>query len=213
MKLWLKRNLASGIIVIAPIAVTFYVIYWVYSKFASLPGSDIFNRTEIPIVNEFIKVIVSIVLIVALLLVVGSLVRTAFGVILQNQLDKIANRIPGIRLVYNATKMGIQTLLGETEEFQKPAKLDVQGLRFTVFKTGNRADDGREIIFLPTAPNITSGLVIEVKSDRIIETEEDTEDALTRILSAGFGDSNWATPSDVEEFAEEEDDEKGVTDE
>lgn len=198
MKSWLKRNLASGIIVIAPIAVTLYVVYWVYSRFAGLPSADIFNVTGIPLVNEFIKVIVSVFILLLLLAVVGSLVRTAFGVLLQNQLDKLANRIPIIRLVYNATKLGIQTLLGETEEFQKPAKMDVKGLRFTVFKTGNRAEDGREIIFLPTAPNITSGLVIEVESDRIIETDEDVEEALTRILSAGFGDSDWASPVDQE---------------
>lgn len=184
----------SGVIVIAPVAVTLYVVFWVYSKFASLPGAELFNLTGFGLVDEFIKVLVSIILLVVLLAVVGSLVRTAFGVILQNQVDKVANRIPGLRLVYNATKMGIETLLGETEEFQKPAKMEIQGLRFTVFKTGNRAEDGREIIFLPTAPNITSGLVIEVDSDRVIETEEDTEEALTRILSAGFGDSNWTTP-------------------
>jgi uncharacterized membrane protein len=62
-------------------------------------------------------------------------------------------------------------------------------MRMTAFKTGKSTDDGREVLFLPTAPNITTGYVIEVESDEYVETNESVEDALTRILSAGFGDT------------------------
>ncbi len=60
----------------------------------------------------------------------------------------------------------------------------------TAFKTGKVADDGRVVLFLPTSPNITTGYVIEVEPERITELDEDVEDALTRVLSAGFGDAN-----------------------
>lgn len=59
----------------------------------------------------------------------------------------------------------------------------------TAFKTGKSTEDGRDVLFLPTAPNITTGYVVEVKPDRYTEIEESVEDALTRILSAGFGES------------------------
>jgi uncharacterized membrane protein len=58
----------------------------------------------------------------------------------------------------------------------------------TAFKTGKRTQDGREVLFMPTAPNITTGFVIEVDPDQFTETDERVEEALTRILSAGFAE-------------------------
>ena len=54
-------------------------------------------------------------------------------------------------------------------------------------------------MFLPTAPNITTGFVIEVDPDDITETDERVEEALTRVLSAGFGDQDTGVPIDVED--------------
>ena len=188
MKSWLKRNLAGGIVVIAPVLATIYVVLWGYNKLAALPGATLFELTGVGIVDEFIKVVVATVVIVVGLAVTGWLVRTALGVFVHRRLDDLANRIPGLRLVYNATKMAIETLLGDTGEFQTPVKIELGPVRVTGFKTGNRTPDGREIVFMPTSPNITSGYVIEVEEDDLEETDESVEDALTRILSAGFGE-------------------------
>jgi len=59
----------------------------------------------------------------------------------------------------------------------------------TAFKTGKTTDDGRDVLFLPTAPNITTGYVVEVEPDVYTEIDETVEDSLTRILSAGFGEN------------------------
>lgn len=49
------------------------------------------------------------------------------------------------------------------------------------FKTGNCAPDGREVVFIPTAPNITTGFIVELDGS--------VEDALTRVISCGFGEA------------------------
>ena len=86
----------------------------------------------------------------------------------------------------------------------------------TAFKTGREAPDGRKLLFLPTAPNITSGFVIEVDEEDIIETDENVEEALTRILSAGFGerdDTPAGIPIDVvEEKRDRESEDRPTTD-
>jgi uncharacterized membrane protein len=104
------------------------------------------------------------------------------------------NQLPGLRVVYNASKMAVETAVTGTADLQKPVRLEVwDGLRMTAFKTGQRTDDGRELLFLPTAPNITTGFVIEVEPDRYEEVDERVEDALTRVLSGGFGETRDAT--------------------
>lgn len=208
MKARIKRNLAGGIIVLAPIAVTAFVVLWIYNRIIAIVPSrldKLLAITSYPTINQLIRLAVVVTIIVVLLFVIGLVVRTTLGVILQRWLDELANRIPGLRMVYNATQLAIETLLGGTSEFQTPVKVEVKGMRFTAFKTGNRTEDGREIIFLPTAPNITTGFVIEIEPERVEETEENVEEALTRILSAGFGDKKSRTlVEDLDDFVEDE---------
>ncbi|MFA9426337.1 DUF502 domain-containing protein [Natronorubrum sp. A-ect3] len=201
-----KRDFASGLIVLGPILVTLYVIYWLYGLIAGMTPGLILEaealESLIPGDNEqaqqtreqlaqFLRVVVALTVFVILTFSVGYLMRTTVGGLVERLVDNIANRVPVMRVVYNASKMAAETAFGEQESLQKPVKLETwNGLRMTAFKTGKMTDDGREVLFLPTSPNITTGFVIEVKSDRITELDEDVEDALTRVLSAGFGDAN-----------------------
>ncbi|AGB38388.1 DUF502 domain-containing protein [Natronococcus occultus] len=201
-----KRDFASGLIVLGPILVTLYVSYWLYGFIAGLtPGMILDEAALRPLIPgdggqaqqtreelaQFLRVIVALTVLVILTFSVGYLMRTTVGGLVERLLDNVANRVPVIRVVYNASKMAAETAFGEQDSLQKPVKLETwDGLRMTAFKTGKVTEDGREVLFLPTSPNITTGFVIEVEPGRITELDEDVEDALTRVLSAGFGDSN-----------------------
>ncbi|MBV0925361.1 MULTISPECIES: DUF502 domain-containing protein [Haloarcula] len=198
-----KRDFASGLIVLLPIIVTLTVIIYLYGILASaaffIPAIDsgLLIALGVPAdaatarAVEFARVFVALVLFVLLVFSVGYLMRTAFGDIVERALDDAMNHVPGLRVVYNASKMAVETAVSGTDELQKPVKLEVwDGLRMTAFKTGKTTDDGRDVLFLPTAPNITTGFVIEVSPEDYEETDERVEDALTRILSAGFGDTH-----------------------
>jgi uncharacterized membrane protein len=125
-----------------------------------------------------------------LVLAVGYLMRTTAGGLFEGVIDDVANRVPGLRVIYNASKMAAETALGGTDSLQTPVKITTwDGMRMTAFKTGKTTDDGRLVLFLPTAPNITTGFVVELEPEDVTETDETVEEALTRILSAGFGDS------------------------
>jgi uncharacterized membrane protein len=177
-----KRDFASGLVVLAPLLVTLFILFWIYRRIAGIPvGPD----------DPRIRVAVTILVFVLLVFAIGYLMRTTVGSVLESALDDVMNQLPGLRVVYNASKMAVETALGGTDSLQSPVKLEIwNGLRMTAFKTGKTTADGRELLFLPTAPNITTGFVIEVEPDRFEEIDESVEDALTRILSAGFGDTN-----------------------
>jgi uncharacterized membrane protein len=178
-----KRDFGSGLIVLLPLVVTVVFLAWIYGYLARIP--------ILPNVAGPIRVVLTLLTFVLLVFSVGYLMRTALGAVLERALDDLMNHLPGLRVIYNASKMAVETALSGTGELQKPVRLEVwNGLRMTAFKTGNRAPDGREILFLPTAPNITTGFVIEVEEDRYTEISDDVEDALTRLLSAGFGNND-----------------------
>jgi len=192
-----KRDFASGLVILLPLLVTVIVLVWIYNRLARVP---------IPVDTEPVRVLLSIVIFVLLVFSVGYLMRTAVGSVLERTIDDLMNQLPGLRVIYNASKMAVETALSGPSDLQAPVRLEVwDGLRMTAFKTGKTTTDGKEILFLPTAPNITSGYVIEVDKSRYEEIDDSVEDALTRILSAGFGEKNGerADRSIMETFGEE----------
>ncbi len=185
-----KRDFASGLIILVPLLVTIIVLAWLYSYLTRvpIPVDSLADAYGLP--AEPLKVLLTLVIFVLLVFSVGYLMRTAVGAVFETALDDMMNSLPGLRVIYNASKMAVETAIGGTGELQAPVRLEVwDGLRMTAFKTGNRTTDGREVLFLPTAPNITTGFVIEVEPDRYYEIDDSVEHALTRLLSAGFGES------------------------
>ena len=180
MATW-KRDFASGLIVLTPILVTILVLVWLYGRIAALP---IVRQMPDPF-GALIAVAVFIMLVFS----IGYLMRTTAGRLVEDQLDTAMNRVPLIRVLYNASKLAVETAVGGTEDLQNPVRLETwDGSRMTAFQTGKRTDDGCEVLFLPTAPNITTGYVIEVDPERVEPTGESVEQALTRVLSAGFAE-------------------------
>jgi uncharacterized membrane protein len=192
MSSW-RRDFASGLVILVPILVILWVLNILYSNIVSLP--------VIKDLRQPFGFFVAIVVFVMLVLSVGYLMRTTAGRLFESYLDAAMNRVPLIRVLYNASKLAVETALTGTEDLQKPVRLETwPGIRMTAFKTGKTTQDGREVLFMPTAPNITTGFVMEVDPDDITETDEKVEEALTRILSAGFAEdqSNAGIDIDVE---------------
>ncbi|WP_049997637.1 DUF502 domain-containing protein [Halococcus sediminicola] len=189
-----KRDGTRGLVVLVPIIVTLYVLAFVYNAIASLPFIE-------AIQPAIVRVPLTLAVFALLVFGVGYLMRTASGPLVESAIDDVMNSLPGLRVVYNASKMAVETAVTGTADLQTPVKLETwDGLRMTAFKTGKRTEDGRDVLFLPTAPNITTGFVVEVSPDQYQETDERVEDALTRVLSAGFGETNdTGVPIDVED--------------
>lgn len=193
--------MASGLVVVVPVLVILFVLNWLYTKVAELPIVD-----TLP---PYYGVPVAIVVFAMLVLSVGYLMRTTIGRLFETGLDSAMNRVPLIRILYNASKLAVETALTGTDDLQKPVRLETwPGIRMTAFKTGQTTADGQEVLFMPTAPNITTGFVIEVDPGRIEETGESVEEALTRILSAGFAEEDRAIDIAVEDPAEATDGEE-----
>jgi uncharacterized membrane protein len=202
-----KRDFASGLIILLPILVSLYVLAYLYGVLAGAPFSLVITPETLMdlglsngLANNqylltFVRVLTTLAVFILLVFSIGYLMRTAMGDYAESQLDDLMNQVPGLRVVYNASKMAVETAVSGTEDLQTPVKIEPwEGMRMTAFKTGKSTPDGRDLLFLPTAPNITSGFVVEVEPENYEEIDERVEDALTRILSAGFGDTDEETP-------------------
>jgi uncharacterized membrane protein len=198
-----KRDFASGLVILVPLLVTAYIIVWLYLALTAVPlpvDSQEIQLWNLSLdVQEPLRVALTLVIFVLVVFSLGYLMRTTFGDVIESGIDRVMNQLPGLRVVYNASKMAVETVVSGADELQEPVKIETwQGMRMTAFKTGQTTEDGRDVLFLPTAPNITTGFVVEVEPDSYTETDERVEEALTRVLSAGFGEAEQTSiPVDV----------------
>jgi len=198
-----KRDFASGLVILVPLLVTSYIIVWLYLALTAVPLPVDSQQVDLGTLSfnlqEPLRVALTLVIFVLVVFSLGYLMRTAFGDVIESGIDRVMNQLPGLRVVYNASKMAVETVVSGADELQEPVKIETwQGMRMTAFKTGQSTPDGRDVLFLPTAPNITTGFVIEVDPDSYEKTNERVEEALTRVLSAGFGEAEQTSiPVDV----------------
>src|SRR6056297_1361141 len=125
-----KRVFASGLILIGPILVTLYVVYRAYAIVAGITPTAVVDAQALQgvIDNEPTRVAIAHVLRLAISLTVfvlvtigiGTLTRTTVGDLFARGVDGVANRLPGLRVVYNASKIAAETTIGEEQALQEP---------------------------------------------------------------------------------------------
>lgn len=182
-----KRDLGSGLVVLVPLLVTLYAAMWLFLFVAGLPLVGVVD-------DPLTRVAIALVVCVLSVALTGMTMRTAAGAVARRWIDTAINRVPVLRVVYNASQLAVETAVSGDTQLKEPVKITTwMDARMTAFKTGNTTDDGLMLLFMPTAPNVTTGYVIEVDPANVEPTDETVEEAMTRLLSAGFGDRNRPT--------------------
>lgn len=188
---WLNQQfIKRGAVVVAPVIVTLYIVFWLVQRIEAIPGMALLELTAYDPVNRLLQLAVFLVGGAFLVAFTGYLTGTAPGLKIEKLLDRFVEKIPFLGRVYSLTKKTADTALRGSDRLTDPVKLELNGARFTAYRTSNSTEDGREVVFLPTSPNVTSGYPIEVAPEEIIEPEEPADKILRRTFSAGFGEED-----------------------
>ena len=185
----LRRRLIAGLIVIAPLGVTLYILWWLFRTVDGVLGRYVYGAIGITIPG------LGLVMLLLLLLGVGWLAERTIGAQIFNWWNGVLARVPIVSRLYGATRRIVGSVFGGDEKrffrevvlFQYPSP----GQWTLGFVTGSapRALDGRMedglTIFLPTAPNPVTGFLIIVPRDSVIPLAVTVEEGFTYILSAG----------------------------
>jgi uncharacterized membrane protein len=185
----LRRRLIAGLIVIAPLGVTLYILWWLFRTVDGILGNSLYDAIGFPIPG------LGLVLLLALLLGVGWLAEETVGSQIVDWWHDFLDRIPIVSRLYGATRRIIGSVFGGEEKkffrevvlFEYPSP----GQWTLGFQTGrapraldDRIEDG-VTIFLPTSPNPVTGFLIIVPEERVIRLPVTVEEGFTYILSAG----------------------------
>lgn len=109
----LFRYFVQGVIILAPIGITAYVLYWLFDK---IDG----------ILNPYIRIPgVGFVIIIVFVVLVGWLSSQFFMGSFIHFFDQWMERTPGVKFIYSSTKDFFEAFAGEKRKFNKAVLANV----------------------------------------------------------------------------------------
>lgn len=190
---WLRRSLLTGMLVLAPLAVTL----WVFTTVLDMIDGwlrPVLRR--VPWLGErmpdsgFTGVgLLAVILLVAL---VGFIANKGLGRVLLGGVDRLMSRIPMLKAIYASVKELGEVLFSEQRAafrtvvlFEYPSA-GTYSLGFVTHELSPAGDaEGAVTVFLPTTPNPTTGFVLIMKREDVLELPLSTQEGLKLVMSGG----------------------------
>src|SRR5579863_413806 len=192
-----RNYFLTGLIVTGPVAITLYLIWWFVTWVDGLvrPFVPVAYRPETYL--PFGVPGSGLVVAVFALTFLGFLTANLIGRTLVDLGERLLGRTPVVRAIYRSLKQVFETLFsGKGSSFRRVGLVEFPspGMWSIVLISQAPSEDIAESIpgqeehisvFLPCAPNPTTGFFFYVPKSKVIEVEMSTEDAATLIMSCG----------------------------
>ncbi len=172
----LTRSFAQGLLVLAPIAITGWIVVFTVTKL------DQWLNAPIPGLGIFIAA--------AGITFIGYLTGNVVGSRLVSFLEAGLQRVPIIKLLYNSLRDLFGAFVGSQRKFDKPVAVEINrhGLKVLGFLTSEHFDDsylaGHVSVYLPESYNFAGNLIV-VPRERVHPLDADGAEFMAFIMSGG----------------------------
>jgi uncharacterized membrane protein len=193
----LRTDFLTGLVVVLPMFLTIYLvwatIHFVDSRIVPLiPGrynpENVFGRNIFGL---------GVLVFLSFTTLVGALAKGFFGRQILQFGERLVERTPIVRSLYNGLKQIVETIFNQSgTSFQKACLIEYprRGLWAVAFVAtdtrgeipGKAGEPDLVSVFLPTTPNPTSGFLLFVPRRDMIPLDMSLEEAAKLIISAGL---------------------------
>ncbi|ABA04777.1 Protein of unknown function DUF502 [Nitrobacter winogradskyi Nb-255] len=209
-----RNYFLTGLIVAGPVAITLYLTWWFVNWVDNLvrPFVPMAYRPETYL--PFILPGSGLIVAVFALTMLGFLTANLIGRTLVDLGEKVLGRMPVVRAIYRGLKQVFETLFSGSGsslrrvglvEFPSPGMWSI--VLISQVPSANVAarlpsQEEHISVFLPCAPNPTTGFFFYVPKNRVVEIDMSTEEAATLIMSAGVVQPNSDSQKKLAALAE-----------
>ncbi len=199
----LRRYFIAGLLVWLPLGATVLIIKLVLDlmdRVLLLLPSNLRPEALFGFSIPGFGVVVSVVVV----LITGMVVANIFGKRLVALWESLLHRIPLVSTIHRAVKQVAETLLADdTKSFRKTLLVEYprKGVWSLGFLTTERLGEVQHrthaemvCVFIPTTPNPTSGFLLMVPRDEVIELDMSVDEAFRMIVSLGVVTPLWPRP-------------------
>ncbi len=191
---WFKYYFGGGLVAIAPLLVTGYIIVFLIRQVDKIFLFLLPQQWEFIVRFPGFSVVATVVIIT----LTGVVVRNRVGRALQRIVEFIVQKVPLARTIYQAIKQFMVAFVeGEDDRFKRAVAFEYprKGIYAIGFVTGEAKgilkhdeDVNYLSVFLPTTPNPTSGFYLMVPEKETVPVDASIEDVFRLIISGGIAE-------------------------
>lgn len=195
-----RRYLVAGILVWLPLSVTYVLLRFLIGimdrTLKLLPQA--YRPEEL---FGFAIPGLGVILAVIVLFITGLLAANIVGRSVVGGWESLLERIPIVRSIYSAAKNFTEIVFSDSgKAFKKVLLVQYprKGIYTLTFQTASEMGEvqgrtGEDVVccFVPTTPNPTSGFIIVVPRDEVIELDMSVDEAAKLIMSLGVVVPQW----------------------
>lgn len=191
----IKAYFFTGILVTAPVGMTFYLayklIFWIDRLVNKMLPPNMLPETSLPTIPGL-----GVIVLVVLMILIGMFATGFLGKFFLRLGEWIVYKLPFISSIYSLIKQVFTTFLSnKNQAFNQVVMLEYprKGLWIMgLVSTDTNGEMQEKLpepminVFIPTTPNPTSGFLIFVPKSEVIELDISVEDAIKFIISGGI---------------------------
>ena len=195
---YIRRTLIAGLLILLPLFITYVLVAFLFNLFTGVGAplvTGFFRLFGVVHVPYPVVVAVNLLFSIGVIFALGLVGTNILGRQMLQSFEKLLMRVPLVSTIYSSAKQVVDTFQGPRRSFQRVVLLQYprQGL-WSVGLVSTEREDRLNLVsskrfltvFVPTTPNPTSGYLILVSSDDVIELDFSIEDAFKFIISAGI---------------------------
>jgi uncharacterized membrane protein len=205
----LRNAFLTGLVLLAPVAVTWLVFSWLVEKvgggfrdiFFFYVPETIRNNPNLAVLWDILSTLIVVIFVTGL----GYVSRLFLGRYFGGVAERFIQSIPGIGSFYSSVKQFIGTF-GAKDSAQFSKVVLVQYPRVGTYTIGfvtntNRGEPHQHLpgehwaVFIPTCPSPVNGFFLYVPAAELIELEMNVGDGMKTVISCGAVLPVWPTPA------------------
>jgi uncharacterized membrane protein len=199
--LHIKANLIAGILTLIPILVVWLVLDFILAVLFRVGApleralveaiTRVLPAVEPVLTNDYFEWFIAVAVALLLIYSIGAAASHVVGDRLLGYFEGLIDRIPGVKMVYSASKKLIVALQHPPGSAARIVLIDFpfKGMKVVglVMRTMRDANSGEEIafVYVPTTPNPTSGYLEIVPVKDLVSTDMTMDQAMALIISGG----------------------------
>lgn len=188
----IRRQFITGLLATLPLAGTIYIFFWIFNFSEHFFGNLLRKYFGV----YFIGIgVAGILLTIIIIWIIGIITSSYMGKKILNLQDVLFSKIPFLRIIFKTLKQLSHSIFDDKKKaFKYPVLVEIFNRNY--YSIGFLTDDkGITVssckekmyhVFVPTAPNPTSGFLILINQKGIKRLNISVEEAFKTIVTAGI---------------------------
>lgn len=185
----------TGLLVSLPILGSFWILSLLFTKVTDTIYRFLSPHGMGTILERMIWRSLALVILFFIVVLIGLIARNYIGKKLIKSGELLLSKIPVLNKIYSALKQILGSFWGEEKTFRGVVLVEFprDGVYSIGFVTSEPQGEIREkvssdavCVFVPTAPNPTTGFLIFIPKGKVVKLDFSVEDAFKMILSSGI---------------------------